>query len=57
MKSKEVPPAALWGGVGVALLVVLFIAYSMFFKGTPQTDPAKLTPQQLSDPDPPRTPR
>lgn len=55
MKSREVPPGVLYGGIGVVLLIVLAVAYSMFMKSAPVTDPSKLTPQQLQDPDPPRT--
>ena len=57
LKSKEVPAGLLWGGIGLVVLIVIAVAYTMFFQGTPQTDLSKLTPQQLSDPDPPRSPR
>lgn len=57
MKSKEVPPGVLWGGIGVVLLIVIAVAYSMFFKSPSQTDPTTVSAERLRDPDPPRTPR
>lgn len=57
MKSKEVPPGLLYGGIGLVVLVLLGIGYTMFLKPAPVTDPSKLTPQQLQDPDPPRVHR
>ena len=57
MKSRELPPAVMFGGIAVVVLVVLFAVYALFLKPAPQIDTGKLTPQQLQDPDPPRTPR
>lgn len=54
MKKREVPPALMFGGIAVVAVIILVVAYSMFAKPAPQTDPSKLTSQQLSDPDPPR---
>ncbi|CAN5489975.1 hypothetical protein BH11ARM2_BH11ARM2_27530 [soil metagenome] len=55
MKGREVPQGVLFGVVAVVLVIILGFAYTTFLKATPQTDPTKLSPQQLQDPDPPRT--
>ena len=55
LKTREIPPALTYGGIALVVLIVAAVAYSMFLRPAPLTDPTKLTTQQLSDPDPPRS--
>lgn len=57
MKSKEVPPALVWGGLALIILIIVGVSYSMFFKPPAQTDPTTISAERLRDPDPPRTAR
>jgi len=53
VKTREVPPAALWGIIAAVVVVIAVIAYGSFFKGPPQLDASTVSPERLLDPDRP----
>lgn len=54
MKGREVPPAAMWGAIGLVVVVIVVFAYTSFLKPAPQLDPTKVSAERLLDPDRPR---
>lgn len=54
MKGREVPPAAMWGAIGLVAVVIAVFAYTTILKPAPQLDPSKVSAERLLDPDRPR---
>lgn len=54
MKGREIPPAAMWGIIGLVVVVIGFFAYTSMVKPPPQLDPSKVSADRLLDPDRPR---
>ncbi len=51
-KGPEIPVAAVWGIVGVIVVLIGYFVYSQFVSGPPKTNVENVSVERLSDPDP-----
>lgn len=51
-KGPEIPVAAVWGIVGVIVVLIGYFVYSQFVAGPPKTEINTVSTERLNDPDP-----
>lgn len=55
MKNVQIPPAVMYGISFLVLIVAAVVLWLTVFRQPPPIDPRTVKPEEIIDPDPPRT--